>query len=256
MKKILIGCGVIILLGVIGFCVLIYVGYQYGKGMVKDMAEMQEKYVSVDAKYSFKAPDDGMMTAEQMDKWIAVRKDITGPCEQFSMFFGKKPEGNPFSLIKKMFSLINQVAGEHAKSLDQHQMSREEYAWITSEVLGVLDSGDAQKDEKLKQLIGQIDKLETPDQSGRNGMPITAHAAALTTDQIKKMLPMVEARADQIEQTKNVFAFDGFILAQSGQMSRQQMRRQRALAVQTESEEENEETTGTVTPAMSPAPAQ
>lgn len=254
MKKILIGCGVIVLLGVIGICVAVYGVYKIGKGVMEGMTEIRQKYAAVDAKYPFKMPADGLMTAEQMDKWLGVRMELVAPANELKVIFTGNP--NRFGSVKKMFTLMKQLATDHAAALDKHQMSSGEYSWITGQVVGVLTSGDAKMNPKLKALIDEIEKFQAPNQQNRQSGSLGMIAERLTTEHLAKLMPIVESRVDLLDRTKDVFMFDMFI---GDSIEKRQYRQQRGYnAGDGAAYEEDEGTTGTeertMTPAMSPAP--
>ncbi len=241
MKKFLIGCGVVILLGVIGLFATCYTLYRMGKGLVDNMMEIQTKYEAVDSHYSFKTPADGALTQAQIDRWLAVRKGLAGPSAEFKGIISGKSPG--LSAVRKMFSLLKDLATEHAAALEANQMSSMEYTWITGQVLGVLTSDEGRKDPKLKPLIEAIERVETMPQAGQQQrLSLDAMAASLTSEQIAKLIPLIEARVDQIDESKDVFAFDSFILDMIEQHQSMSSHRLNQRSSVGDDEEEEEET--------------
>lgn len=248
MKKILIGCGVIILLGIIGLAVTCYGLYRVGKSMIDSATEIQAKYQAVDAKYSFSAPADGALTEAQIDKWIEIRKAVAAPSSEFRGLMSGKAEG--FGAVKKMFSLMKQLATDHAAALDTNQMSSGEYVWITEQVLGVITSDEGKKNEKIKALADEIDRIERQGQASGQMASLSMMGATLSKEQLTKMIPLVETRSDQIAQLKDVFALDAFIIDIIRQNQFQSQSRAGAGSVSLDDEdEESTETEETTTPA-------
>jgi hypothetical protein len=152
MKKLLIGCGIVVLLivvvvGAIGFLVA-----QSVRGMFQMGRQTFQLYADVNKEIPFKPPATNALSAVQVDRWLAVRKAMLPATEAFKGKLTGQKSKNPLTVLTLMTEQSSEVVKAHADALRAHKMSATEYFWIARRVITVLHGGDALKDPDLKSI--------------------------------------------------------------------------------------------------------
>jgi hypothetical protein len=198
MKNILIGCGVVALL----IIVLIVVGVVWiartGMNIAKEIQVAAERLEATNQKFPFTEPADGLMLEDRLVSWIDLHKQAGQWEKEVENSF---KEGGPndkkgFSTFKEAINMIPNMMGKQVDSLEQARMSQKEYAWITGQVMGTLNSGDVRGDPAAANMIKAAENSINsprgmPRQNAGMGMP-QALAAPVTAAQIKHVLGLLK----------------------------------------------------------------
>ena len=139
--KIAVGCGIALVVAVVGVVAFVGIGAYWVKGKAESLQAEQKQIEDLKAKAneaSFAEPADGVVQEPQIVRFIAVRKhvyDVYSKNEAFieSMKDDKKKDAN-FSDVRKAFSLLNELRLAQAKGQADHQMSDSEYAFLVGQI--------------------------------------------------------------------------------------------------------------------------
>ena len=139
--KIAIGCGIALVVGVLGVVGVVIGGAYWAKSKVESVQAEQKQIEDLKTKANestFEAPSDGLVQEAQIVRFIAVRKnvyDVYSRNEAFieSMKDDKKKETN-FSDVRKMFAVVNEVRLAQAKAQAEHKMSDSEYSFLVGQI--------------------------------------------------------------------------------------------------------------------------
>ena len=139
--KIAIGCGIALVVGVLGVVGVVIGGAYWAKSKVESVQAEQKQIEDLKTRANesaFETPADGLVQEAQIVRFIAVRKavyDVYSKNEAFieSMKDDKKKEAN-FSDVRKMFSVVNEVRLAQAKGQAEHRMSDSEYSFLVGQI--------------------------------------------------------------------------------------------------------------------------
>jgi hypothetical protein len=139
--KIAIGCGIALVVGVIGVVGVIVGGAYWAKSKVESVKAEQKEIEDLRTKANeatFSEPADGVVQEPQIVRLIAVRKkvyEVYSKNEAFiqSMKDEKKKEAN-FSDLRKGFALLNELRLAQVKGQAEQRMSDSEYAFLVGQV--------------------------------------------------------------------------------------------------------------------------
>ena len=195
-KVVLIGCVAII----VGVIIVIAAGGFFVRSKFKEFTEgpgeTEKAIEQLSKEYPFKEPANGVISEQQLKRFLAVRKQIFSVYKKYEAEL-KKLEGKDadFSVLTKGLTFFNELRKEHAGALAAQKMSREEYQYIVNAVYKTwMASGtkDVMKDQsfgdlaekQLKESIEGIDKqLKDP------GTPETVkQALQKTRDELQQQL--------------------------------------------------------------------
>jgi hypothetical protein len=156
MKKILVGCLIVLVVAVIGFGVAGYYVYRAARPMIDSAAD----YVSrarelatlsdqVKVKTPYDAPANGELTAGQVDRFLAVQArvhselgdrwtELETKAEALKKKADEKGSDFSFSDIASVFSdftgIYMQARKAHVNALNIHKFSDEEFSWVRMRV--------------------------------------------------------------------------------------------------------------------------
>jgi hypothetical protein len=139
--KIAIGCGIALIVAVVGVVAFVGIGAYWVKGKAESLQAEQKQIEALKEKAneaSFTEPADSVVQEPQIVRFIAVRKhvyDVYSKNEAFieSMKDDKKKDAN-FSDVRKAFSLLNELRLAQAKGQADQQMSDSEYAFLVGQI--------------------------------------------------------------------------------------------------------------------------
>lgn len=139
--KIAIGCGIALVVAVVGVVAFVGIGAYWVKGKAESLQAEQKQIEELKAKAnegSFTEPADGVVQEPQIVRFIAVRKhvyDVYSKNEAFiqSMKDDKKKDAN-FADVRKGFSLLNELRLAQAKGQADQAMSDSEYAFLVGQI--------------------------------------------------------------------------------------------------------------------------
>ena len=178
-------------------------------------------YQTTNARFPFNAPTDGLIAAERIDVWLQTRQSLDDGVEGFG---DTQSNSNPFAMMKAMADHSLSLAKAHATALNDASMSIQEYGWITRQVIGVLNSGDARASEEASALVSAFDdadqKWAQPQQAGQTGAQnLKAMAASVTSAEIKHILEILREREEAFLDTADAFLADSMLLGVVESMS-------------------------------------
>ena len=155
MKKILAGCLIVLVIALIGFGVAGYYAYRLASPMIenagdyvaraREIARLGDRVAN---KAAYVPPDNGELTAAQVERFIAVQGrvrselgDRWAEIEKKSAEVRKKTEGNAmlsFAEIQEIFSDLASIYMDARRAqvtaLNIHKFSDAEYTWVKRRV--------------------------------------------------------------------------------------------------------------------------
>jgi predicted Fe-Mo cluster-binding NifX family protein len=175
-KVVLIGCGVIVIAGII----VIAAGGFFVRSKIQEFTkgggDYAEKTEQLSKEYPFQPPASGIITDQQIRRFIEVRKQVHTVYQRYESEFKKlENKDQNLSVLTKGWSFLKDIRKQHAEALATQKMSPEEYQYIvnavyktwmaagTRDVLKDRSFSDVAKKE-LKDSISKIDhQLADPD---------------------------------------------------------------------------------------------
>ena len=134
-KVVLIGCGVVVLAGIViitggGFFVRSkFREYTKGDGDYSQKTEQLSK------EYPFTEPANGIITEKQLQRFLAVRKQVFSVYKRYESEFKKlEKEDRNLSVVTKGWSFVKDLRKEQADGLVAQKMSPEEYRYVVNAV--------------------------------------------------------------------------------------------------------------------------
>ena len=217
MKKVLAGCLVVVLIGVVAFGIALYFGYRAARPMfdgatawmqqAKDMAAMPDK---VENKAAFEPPASGELTEAQVRRYVAVHDRVRkalGPRwadleAKARSFEDRAREGGRDLSLSEIGTMLMELRGvlagareAHVDALNAEGFSSSEYSWVrlrAYEAAGIEMAGSIDW-SALQDLIKKgsdevgvpTPSVPTPDIPARNRELVKPHIAGL-----KEWLPL------------------------------------------------------------------
>jgi hypothetical protein len=217
MKKVLVGCLVVIVIAMIGFGVAGFYAYRFVKPMVNNASSYLDKAREVSRlsdeikiKTPYAPPANGELTAQQVERFLAVqsrvRSDLGGKWDEIekkSAELKAKAQGSQsrdmtFSEFTSVFSDIANIWLDGRRSqvlaLNTQRFSEEEYDWVRQrvyEAAGVELAGeiDFSKIQALAKENGNINvdipKVDLPKVPENNLKLVKPYAA-----KVREWIPM------------------------------------------------------------------
>ncbi|MEO8681086.1 MAG: hypothetical protein ABI665_18695 [Vicinamibacterales bacterium] len=156
MKKVVVGCLIVLLVGVVGFGVAGFWAYRAAKPMFKSASNYLDKAREVASlgdritiKSPYTAPADGELTSAQVDRFVAVQSrvrlqlgDRWAELQAKSEALKKKADGAKgelsFSEAARVFSdftgLYMEARRAQVNALNVQKFSESEYTWVRNRV--------------------------------------------------------------------------------------------------------------------------
>jgi hypothetical protein len=137
--KIAIGCGVVLIVGIIVMAVAIGGAAYWAKGKVEDFAGNENRIEELHKKANatpFDRPDDGIIREDRLLKFIDVRKRVFGVYEKHRATLeamGQKKQGD-WGDVTTGFSVINEIRVAQAQAQADLGMSEDEYQFLVEQV--------------------------------------------------------------------------------------------------------------------------
>jgi hypothetical protein len=137
--KVAIGCGVVLLLGIIVVAVGIGGAAYWAKGKVEEVAGNESRIEELHKKanaVSFDRPADGVIQEDRLLKFLDIRKRVFGTYEKHRATLdamGNKKQGD-WSDVTTGFSVINEIRVAQAQALADVGMSEDEYRFMVEQV--------------------------------------------------------------------------------------------------------------------------
>ena len=134
-KVVLIGCGAVLVIGII----IIAAGGFFVRSKFKEFTEgtsdVEKTREKLSKDYAFTAPASGVITEPQLQRFLAVRKQMFAHYKRYENEFKKLEQNkNDLSVITKGWSFWKDLRKEHANALAGQKMSPEEYEYVVNAV--------------------------------------------------------------------------------------------------------------------------
>jgi hypothetical protein len=211
MKKVLIGCGIVVLLVIVAVGAVGFIMVRAGKKMVESGQKMAQAYKETDRLFAFTPPAGEIVTGEQLDRWLAVRQKVLPSVAAFKKRFESQPGKNPFVVIGAVMEQSGQFVDAHVAALKDRKMSALEYFWIARRVFTALQSGDALKDAELKDVVAAFGKMNEGARQRQQGGNSAAMYVPMTSEAIAKTLATIKQRKQALLATRDVTIADFMI---------------------------------------------
>jgi hypothetical protein len=138
--KVAIGCGVVLILGIIVMAVAVGGAAYWAKGKVDDItgneSQIEELHKKANAAGPFEAPADGIIREDRLVKFLEIRKRVFAVYEKNRPALeamNQKKQGD-IGDVTKGFSMINEVRMAQAQALADVGMSEDEYRFMVEQV--------------------------------------------------------------------------------------------------------------------------
>jgi hypothetical protein len=174
MKKLLVGCLFFFLvLAVVGSVGGYFFVYRPAKTFVTDIQEFTEWEDRLDESGSYEPPADGIMTADQIERFVAVQTVIDerlgSEVERVTDTLGRLNRRNNldateawrlFREVRGLFGDAKDARDAQIEAMNEQGFSADEYDWIQARILESLWPGDTI--ENLESLIGEDGTITLP----------------------------------------------------------------------------------------------
>jgi hypothetical protein len=189
-KKVLVGCLVILMLGVVVFVAGSYLLYRAASPMIQNAREYVNNLNQLDEidrqianKAAYTAPASNELTEAQVERFVRVQEQVRAALgqrfdelekkydylKQNQNQQGREPTiAEAFTALGEMFNVLVQARRLQVDALNKEGFSREEYSWVRERVFQaagfeVANQIDFRKlQEAIKSNTG-LENIETPD---------------------------------------------------------------------------------------------
>lgn len=193
MKKLVIGCGLALLLvGIAGAAGLYYFVYRPARSFVSSMTELGE-VAELDRRVAntrtYTAPASGTLTREQVARFVAVQEAIHGRLgarateleAKYKAMSERAADSRSVTELvgayKDVFVLIAEAKRAQVDALNAQGFSLDEYAWVRSqfyEAAGITLTGVDFAELAGKLRTGDLSDVDTPVADGASKAPSTS----------------------------------------------------------------------------------
>jgi hypothetical protein len=253
MKKVLIGCGLAVLLVVIAIAVVIFLVVREAKIIAAEVETLGKAYVETNRQFPFSPGDEGV-AGDQLDRWFAVRRDLLPAVENFKNEMNSSDRKGALSTIGTMRKQGGAFVAAHMDALNANEMSADEYYWIARKVYTALGSGDALRDEELKEVLEALGPMGGSGGGPRGNANAGALYSPMTGEEIAAALAAIKERRDAFLETRGVILPDFTIGPIVDAINQGEGRRSRNAGVDTVFDEVPEEMDVLTSPTAEAAP--
>jgi hypothetical protein len=149
MKKLAIGCAVVIVLCMVGFGAVAYYVYYKAHQYMASMQEFAELDTKVTNKASFPEPSSGELTDDQMRRFVSVQEtmrtklgprleELSAKQKQFEALQKSEHRDASFSevmtAVSSLLGLIKDAKTAQVEALNASNFSLKEYQWVRGQV--------------------------------------------------------------------------------------------------------------------------
>jgi len=183
-KKILIGCGIVFLLGVIVSCLAVFFVVSKAKKFADNLQQIEQNFKANNESFPFTPPDPPIMESWRIQGYLRVRdgfmqsiEDQHDIIDKFEEWEKKGDDVNPREVFQGMVGFLKsakEVADSFVEELNRNQMSVKEYMWhssmITGTILKAVEYRMPVGDDLLKpykEWADRMNELELEEPSGR-----------------------------------------------------------------------------------------
>jgi hypothetical protein len=172
---VVVGCLVVVLI-VVGLVVL---GGMHAYRVVNEMKQIADELRLNDSQHPFTPPASGELTAEQLDRTLAVRRALARPLTEF---VNSMNNDGFFEKIKASLDIWSKVGHVLLDTLKTQQMSSTEYLWVMDHVIATSLRGnrpDAPPEQKqMYEAYRQATTVEEGQGSVERGQELLVRALA------------------------------------------------------------------------------
>jgi hypothetical protein len=212
LKKVLIGCGIFVLLCIVLMVACTMWAYNTGKGFVDSGRKMASQYESTNTQFPFDESASTEVTGEQLDRWLSVRERLAPEAKTFEQQLIDKAGANPLSVPKLMLKQSEQFVREHVASLEINGMSYDEYLWVTNQVGTAMLSAEARSTEGMDAINAEFEEVQSRLRDNNNDLRTMIYADQ-TAEQSQALLALLKAREALFVETMDLFAADYFVIS-------------------------------------------
>jgi hypothetical protein len=207
-KFLFFGCALLVIA-----CVLVIGGggYYVRSKILKyagNNGEYAKKTDELNHEFPFQPPAKGVITEDQILRFIAVRKQVHSVYMRYEpQFKNLQSKNTDLSVLTKGWTFIKEARQEHAKALENERMSPEEYQYIVDQVYRTwMASGtkDALKGKSFNDIAktGLKESIKKIDQQLAD--PATPEAAKKALRKTREELQSQLQKVDQNSIVKNL----------------------------------------------------
>ncbi len=201
MKSFLIGCGVVMLILVIGGVVVGVAGYKFFKTYGSEMVSLMERVQEVNGKYPYFPQQGQVADPQRVDAWLGAFKQMEPQTNEFGGIFEKLEKGKDIGpgIISKVIKGAVSYNLALAESLDQQHMSFVEYYWIMSYMIATFKSPDTSKHAELAPIVANYKTGLTKLKDFKRGNNNLDHffSMQLSAQQFEAMATIIKDRQPQ-----------------------------------------------------------
>lgn len=171
MKKLLIGCGIFVMVAIVAVCgCTMFVGYKV-RSFGDSIALAAQDMTTLERDFPFTAPAAGAdADPDRFEAYIEARRAILDRTMEISLVAkimeakdGQPPKVGPADIFGVLGSIPG-LLGDSAKTLRAQRMAPSEFAWHAGMVLRAIrdgsEQGDPQMAEVWKGLVGRMDEIQ------------------------------------------------------------------------------------------------
>lgn len=212
MKKLLVGCLILLIVGAIGIAVAGYFAYRAASPLIesasnyvsglKALPDLEEKIAD---RATFIAPENGELTADQVQRFARVQEkvrqglgnrmgEIEKKYESLKTGSGQPSPSEALSAMADFFGLFVDARRYQVDALNVERFSQSEYDWVRARVyaaagMQLTSAFDLRKVEELarsgQSQIGMTPDFDLPEAPARNRALVEPYMS-----QIDKWLPL------------------------------------------------------------------
>ena len=211
MRKLLLGCGIVLLLlvGVFGF--MTWKAFQGFQSMFSELASIQENLSATNRRFPFTPPEDGLIAQERFDKWMAVRLPVAKAANAALAELQKQKPG--LEIFAKLRDVLARPGNALISSLNKNQMSSAEYRYIAGQMIGALESGDGRARAEAKPLVRAYDQLKNSafESMQQSQLSLSNLALPVTSGQIRHNMDLMLAREQDMIDSMSALVADAIV---------------------------------------------
>jgi len=196
MRKLLIGCGVVLVIFVAVFGYFSYRAFKGVASMVGQMQNLGAQLQATNAQYPFTAPQDGLIGQERFEDWLAVRREVV----EVSSALMKEMEGvrNIGSAFSRVSDVLVRPGEALLAALANHQMSADEYLYVTGQVFGTLEDPDIVNRPEAQSLVSAFDRMRQESVQVSTNQSAPSLAQQVSTTQAQNVLQLMLGHEEQV----------------------------------------------------------
>ncbi len=206
----MIGCGLLLLLGLLVPDVIAYKAVKgvkkFGEGIEKGAKKLQ----TVNETYGVTLLPDSPITANDLQNWLQVRSQL--PTIRFYDLENSSSVTEAYNITKALFTGAPETLKNFADALETAAMSSLDYARMTQCVVSALDSQVTRERTSLSELLQAYQKIGSHVGQTVYDLSRLESSPRPTDDQIEQTLNLIDRNKAKVLETMGVFNIDMFVL--------------------------------------------